>query len=519
MDDCPDPGILVASDGIRSGSACWTRSYTCSKTTATLLSTDFDRGSRRAVAPGKGGCVRISVECGGFTRAADACLIANHTSAVLTESVASRLASCAGMAGNDATSARFAAAYDSGAREAVAALADLTHAFIGAARLLAATGANHAFAEAVAGGIDVLGYAGDGLDDSAFVRVRPTPPPSSLGPQEPSLGVVDAWILDQVEGFVWPGADVARLRAAGDAWRRAAASTAGLADHVDMAVTLVEGQRSPEVPLAVDALGELSGLIGDTAWQLSDLASACEEYAASVEETRDRTRALLVEVAQMIVEGAAISVIVTGLTGGLGGGATAAAAAARVRSQAPRFHALLVSLRAGVAASAARLERVRDELAVVRSRAEKFVRVPGRNEVGAMKHPLGWIGSRGQHGWLRSHEVPPGHTIAEHVGRTNEELLLRLRQHPRMRRASSFDDEASAERLIASTLDRRAGDIKRWSLDQSSPRLTLIEDMGKRTGRSIGPDGAVHAPTGLRIVLIYDDAAPSGWRILTAFPD
>ena len=263
--------------------------------------------------------MRISVECGGFTRAADACLTANHTSAALTESLTSRLAACAGMAGNDATSAGFAAAYDAGAREAVAALADLTHAFIGAGRLLAVTGANHASAEVGAGGIAVLGYAGGGLDDSALVRVRPTLPPSSLGHQEPSLGVIDAWILDQVEGFVWPGADVARLRSAGDAWRRAAASTAGLADHVDMAVTLVEGQHSPEVPLAVDALGELTRLIGDTAWQLSDLASACEEYAAAVEETRDRTRALLAEVAQMIVEGAAISVIVTGITGGLGG--------------------------------------------------------------------------------------------------------------------------------------------------------------------------------------------------------
>ena len=114
-------------------------------------------------------------------------------------------------------------------------------------------------------------------------------------------------------------------------------------------MTLVEAQHSPEVPLAVDALTDLTTLIADVAWQLSGLATACEEYADAVEAARDRTRALLAEVAQMIVEGAAISVIVTGLTGGLGGGATAAAAAARVRSQAPRFYALLTALRAGVA--------------------------------------------------------------------------------------------------------------------------------------------------------------------------
>ena len=48
--------------------------------------------------------MRLSVECGGFTRAADACRTANQIAALLTESLSSRLADCAGMAGNDATS-------------------------------------------------------------------------------------------------------------------------------------------------------------------------------------------------------------------------------------------------------------------------------------------------------------------------------------------------------------------------------------------------------------------------------
>lgn len=337
--------------------------------------------------------MRITVECGGFTRAADACLTANHTSAVLTESLATRLAGCGGMAGDDATSGGFSRAYDGAAAEALAAMADLTHAFTGAGRLLAATGDNHARAESAAAGRPrTLGYSGGSLDDHAFVRVQPASPPSSLGAQEPSLGVVDRWILDQVEGFVWPSADVGRLRATASAWRRAAASTAGLADHVDAAVALVQHQRSPEVPLAVDALTELTTVIADTAWQLGQLATACEEYADAVDSARDRTRALLAEVGQMVVEGAAISVVVTGLSGGFGGGVAMAAAAARVRAQAPRFFALLTAMRAGVAAAAARVERVVDELATLRARLERFVRVPARDEVGSVKHPLGWGG-------------------------------------------------------------------------------------------------------------------------------
>ena len=336
--------------------------------------------------------MRIAVECSGFTRAADACLTANHVAALLTRSLGSRLAATAGMAGDDATSTDFATAYDAGAAEASAALADLTHAFTGAGRLLAATGDNHERAESAAAQVPYDGSAA--LDDGAFVVVQPPSPPSSLGAQEPSLGAIDRWILDHVEGFAWPGADVAALADAASTWRHAASTTSRLADHVDAAISLLEAQRSPEVPLAVDAMTELATLIGDTAWQLSTLATACEEYAAAVEAARERTRALLTEVAHMIVEGAAISVIITGLTGGLAGGAAAAAAAARVRSAAPRFYALLVSLRAGVATAAARLERARDDLSDVRAKLDKFVRVQARDEAGTIKHPGGWLPGR-----------------------------------------------------------------------------------------------------------------------------
>ncbi len=459
--------------------------------------------------------MQISVECGGYTRAADACLTANHTSAVLTEALAGRLAASAGMAGNDATSASFAAAYDAGAREALAALADLTHAFIGAGRLLAATGAHHASAEAMAGGTPVLGYSGGDLHDSAYARVRPAAPPSSLGRQEPSLGVVDSWILDQVEGFVWPGADVDLLRAAGDAWRRAAASTAGLADDVDVAISLVEAQRSPEVPLAVDALTDLATLIGDVAWQLSELASACEDYATAVDEARARTRALLAEIAQMIVEGAAISVIIAGLTGGLGGGATATAAMARVRSQAPRFYALLMALRAGVAATAGRIERVCEELGRVRGRAEKFLRIPARSEVGAME-PGAWLPPR-KRGWLRDHETPPGHTIDRHVGKSVDELLQRLEMSGRPR-ASSFVDQRAAEKSIDDILVRFGDEIEAWRRAGGIEKLLLRGDLGRTTGTIVFRDGTIVESTAVKVVLIPTKRGV-GWQVLTAYPD
>ncbi|WP_374457350.1 hypothetical protein [Nocardioides sp.] len=336
--------------------------------------------------------MRISVECGALASAADTCRTANQTAALLTESLCGKLAGLGGMAGNDASSADFARSYDVAAREAVASLAGLTHSFIGLGRLLSATGANHEAAEASAAG-RVAAYTGSSLADT-FVRVAPTTPPTSLGAQEPSLGAVDRWILDQVEGFVWPGADVGLLREAAHAWTRTAASVATLADHLDVARDLLEHQRSPEIPTGLACLADVRSMVTDTAAELFALGSACEDHAAAVEEVHARTRALLSEVAQMVVEGAAISVVAAGLTGGLGGTAAAAAAAARIRAQAPRFHALLVALRTTVASGSARLRSARDSLQGLRARLDRYAKVAVRDERGTMRNPGGWWGPR-----------------------------------------------------------------------------------------------------------------------------
>ncbi|MCY7402124.1 MAG: hypothetical protein LH477_14440 [Nocardioides sp.] len=460
--------------------------------------------------------MRISVECGGFTEAADACRAANQVAALVTGSLCSQIAGCGGMAGNDATSSDFARSYDASALEALDALAAVTHAFIGAARLLAVTGLNHANAEAASAGLAVAAYVGGALAEDSFVRVRLGVPPSSLGAQEPALGQVDAWILDQVEGFVWPGADVERLRRAGSAWRRSASSVAGLADHVDAARALVVLQRSPEVPLAVAALDELATVVTDTAWQVDLLATACEDYAAAVEDAHARTRALLAEVARAVVEGVVLSAVVAGISGGLGGGAATAAAIARVQAYAPRFHALLVALRATVASAAARLRTAQDELVALRVRAEKFARVPVRTERGSMKSPLGWGGGK-KAGWLAEHEMPPGHTLSDHVGRTVDELVERCRTKG-LARSSTFPDDSTAERVIDRALDTQKSVIEEWLRSGTQKALPLNLELGTKTGITVTKSAEVVEQTGVRVVLVPNASMPRGWQILTAYP-
>lgn len=337
--------------------------------------------------------MRISVECGGYAEAASVCRTANHVAALLTESLAGKLGGYAAMAGDDATSSDFSAAYDPAAREAVSALTDLTHALIGLGRLVDLSGHAHARAEADAAGSRTNAYTGGGLDADAFVRVSPDLPPSSLGGSVATgLGDVHAWIIDQVEGFVWPGADVDLLRDAAGSWRRTGGSVADLTGHLDAVTRLLDRQLSPEIPIALSAIAELRSLVEDTADQLLALADACDDYAAAVEDTRARTRSLLAEIGQMVVEEVALTAIVAGITGGLGGGAKAAAALARIRAQVPRFHALLTALRAVVATAVSRLRTAEDQLVRAREGFGRFVRAPARDERGEMVNPLGWGG-------------------------------------------------------------------------------------------------------------------------------
>ncbi|WP_457206168.1 RNase A-like domain-containing protein [Nocardioides sp. P5_C9_2] len=452
--------------------------------------------------------MRIAVETGGLTSAADACRTGNQISALLCESLAGKLGGYAAMAGDDATSADFASSYDDGARQTLDTLAELTHAFIGLGRLLTATGANHHDAEAASAAVS--SYTGGALDEDDYVRVSPASPPSCLGANPVSLGPVETFILDQIEGFVWPGADVDLLLDAATAWCRAGAAIADLDAHCDIAAGFLEHQVSPEIPLALAALSELRSLIGDTADALISVGSACEEYADAVRDTHDRTRALLAEIGQMVVEGVVISAVVGGITGGLGAGAAGSAALARMSAQAPRFHALLLGLRATSTAAAGRLRTAREGLGVVRTRVEKFARVRTRSDRGEMRLPGGWRTS------LSGQDVVGGHIITKHVGKTTSELMERARSEG-MDLASSFKSVADAERVIAQVLRSRSREVEEW-LASGGRQLRIDALMGRTTGTSVDAAGTAYEAFGVRLILRRSDLTESGYRIHTAFP-
>jgi hypothetical protein len=115
-----------------------------------------------------------------------------------------------------------------------------------------------------------------------------------------------------------------------------------------------------------------------------------------------------------------------------------------------------------------------------------------------------------------------GHTLREHVGRTDEELANRLVEDEGIKAASTFTDRETAEQVVAETLKDPVNQakIQKW-IDEGQPTPTLAlffnGDPSRPIGRGILRNGSLHPMYDARIVL---KAEKNGnWLILTGYPE
>ncbi|WP_164519702.1 hypothetical protein [Nocardioides ferulae] len=236
--------------------------------------------------------MRIDVEGGGYDSASEALYSGNRLAALSYDTLTADLAGYAGMAGDDSTSIEFAEQYDEAAAEVVGAIDDLVDALATVGMLTAASIENHRRANAASVYNrprpmydSPAARAGDGpVDVPAYT------PPSALG-GNPS-DTPDFWdeIVTHLEGFAWPNADTARLREASTTWANAERSLDRLPSYVDTALGLLAGQRSPEIPVAEDALKDLKQVCRDLADACGDLSSSCIQRARTAHRTGREAR-------------------------------------------------------------------------------------------------------------------------------------------------------------------------------------------------------------------------------------
>ncbi len=273
--------------------------------------------------------MRIAVDGDGYHGAAAALRVGNELAAQHFGTLTQKLGGCAAMAGDDITSQEFALQYDAAAQEAVDALDDVVDAFASLASLVRHSHANHRRANASA----AYGHPAPDLDDPDFeagtVDVGSVRLPTSLGRNAVDLPPFWEQILDHLEGYAWPDADTGRLRDAATTWWSAADDVEHLTSSCDSAIARLDSQRSPEIPLAVSAVGDLRSAVTDLAAEMRAVGDSCEEYAATVEEHRAMVRGIVTDLA---VE-AGLTVVAGAIAGffTLGGGAAAGGAIASWR--------------------------------------------------------------------------------------------------------------------------------------------------------------------------------------------
>ncbi|UCV04243.1 RNase A-like domain-containing protein [Dechloromonas denitrificans] len=121
-------------------------------------------------------------------------------------------------------------------------------------------------------------------------------------------------------------------------------------------------------------------------------------------------------------------------------------------------------------------------------------------------------------GGLQAHENAGGHLLEKHVGQTEQDLMTRLANEPKISGSSSFYDRATAENALSQTLDVNQSVVQNW-LNGTSNRLRLDYSSSSPVGISVtrGAAGAVDASSA-RAILLRDPSMPTGYKILTGFP-
>jgi hypothetical protein len=122
-------------------------------------------------------------------------------------------------------------------------------------------------------------------------------------------------------------------------------------------------------------------------------------------------------------------------------------------------------------------------------------------------------------GGLQAHEDAGGHLLLKHVGQSEQSLMTRLANEPKISGSSSFYDRATAEKAISEALDANRSDISSW-LSGNKPQMTVTYAAPENIGITL-PRGASSGmdTAKLKLILRRDPSTSIGYRIQTGFPE
>ena len=118
-------------------------------------------------------------------------------------------------------------------------------------------------------------------------------------------------------------------------------------------------------------------------------------------------------------------------------------------------------------------------------------------------------------------EARGGHTLARHVGWSDDQLRARLRREPDISAASTYTDRLTAERVVAAALARDKRRVETWFARVGSRPNLGIEYRGARgdvIGRTVRR-GRTEAEPCVDAVIVLRWHREGGFIVLTSYPE
>jgi hypothetical protein len=133
----------------------------------------------------------------------------------------------------------------------------------------------------------------------------------------------------------------------------------------------------------------------------------------------------------------------------------------------------------------------------------------------------GWSGWQPSvHRDLSADEAMGGHTLARHVGKTDDELRARLLREPNISSASSYTDRTTAEAVVGAALSSGGPSFEAWRRRTGRrPNFVLHFAARRVIGRSIARGRRDAAPCEDALVVLRWDDRRQRFYVLTSYPE
>lgn len=246
--------------------------------------------------------------------------------AALRQDAVGRSAAAAGMSGWETEALAWGEAYDAAAAGILAALDQLSAAYVSAGFHTRVAASLYAFTEQLSGGAP----APYEVPPEPVASVCPPQAVSAVGGRVPLMPEFGQVVADAA-GRAWPSGDAAAMRTTAAAWTYVAAELEAEAAHALSAASLpLAGQRSADVALLEQHHGQLHRSRLDIAEACRALAGDCARMAGMVEDAHAQLAAEIESFIRDVAVSVGVSVLVSVLSAGIGALLANAAAAGRL---------------------------------------------------------------------------------------------------------------------------------------------------------------------------------------------